>query len=106
MPNNDFLCSKSIDMRKKNLAIGVFALLAISALSGLLNSAEALISGFLFTLVFGNCFEALKAKLINRLLKISVIGLGFGMVLNETLRAGKEGFGLTVFTIFSTLILG
>lgn len=93
-------------MTKKNLATAFFIMLILCSLSGILNSAEALISGFLLTLFFGNYYEKLKSKLINWFLKISVVGLGFGMFLDETLQTGKEGFGLTVFTIFSTLILG
>lgn len=93
-------------MTKKNLKPLVFAILLLAAIAGYLNSAAALISGFLFTLVFGHYGLEVKRKLINGLLKIAVVGLGFGMFLNEALQTGKEGLGLTVFTIFSTLILG
>lgn len=93
-------------MTKKKITLLFYVILLLSALSGLLNSAEALVSGFLITLCFGNIYEDLKNKLIHWLLKIGVIGLGFGMYLDETLKVGREGFGLTVFTIFSTLVLG
>lgn len=93
-------------MTKKNLILAIFILLIVCCLSGLLNSAEALILGFLFTLIFGKHFELSKGKAISLLLKGSVIGLGFGMYINETLKTGKEGLSLTVFTIFITLGLG
>lgn len=93
-------------MTKNNIAIAVYILLTVCAFLGFVNSAEALIGGFLTTLFLGNHFEKLKSKLIHWLLKISVVGLGFGMFIKQTLQTGKEGFGLTVFTIFSTIILG
>lgn len=93
-------------MSKKNIA-GLFYIAAfVCAFLGWLNSAEALIAGFLVTLIFGNHFEKIKSELIHWLLKIAVVGLGFGMYLNETLKTGKEGFGLTVFTIVATLVIG
>lgn len=97
---------KRITMTKKRIALLFYVLLLLCALVGLLNSAEALIAGFLITLCFGSIYEDLKSKLIHWFLKIAVVGLGFGMYLDETLKVGKEGFGLTVFTIFSTLLLG
>lgn len=93
-------------MTKKKIALIFYFILILCSFLGFLNSAEALISGFLITLFFENHFEGLKNKIITWLLKIAVIGLGFGMFISETLKTGKEGFGLTVFTIFSTLILG
>src|SRR5690606_38630484 len=51
-------------------------------------------------------FLSLNSKAVNWLLKIAVVGLGFGMNLVETVNAGKDGFILTVFSIAVTLILG
>ncbi|MCO5267640.1 MAG: putative sulfate exporter family transporter [Brumimicrobium sp.] len=93
-------------LSKKNSIIILYLLLLVAAILGILNSAGALISGFFVTLFFGNYFEAIKTKLIQWSLKIAVVGLGFGMYLEETVKAGKDGFELTVFTIFSILILG
>lgn len=56
--------------------------------------------------VFGNPFVDFNHKAITYLLQFSVIGLGFGMNATSALSAGKEGFLLTIFSIFSTLILG
>lgn len=56
--------------------------------------------------VFGNPFVHFNHKAITYLLQFSVIGLGFGMNATSALSAGKEGFLLTIFSIFSTLILG
>ena len=56
--------------------------------------------------VFGNPFVAFNHIAITYLLQFSVIGLGFGMNATAAISAGKEGFILTIFSIFSTLILG
>lgn len=56
--------------------------------------------------VFGNPFVDFNQKAITYLLQFSVVGLGFGMNATSTLSVGKEGFLLTIFSIFSTLILG
>jgi len=56
--------------------------------------------------VFGNPFIAFNHIAITYLLQFSVIGLGFGMNATAAISAGKEGFLLTIFSIFSTLLLG
>lgn len=56
--------------------------------------------------VFGNPFVAFNHIAITYLLQFSVIGLGFGMNATAAISAGKEGFLLTIFSIFSTLVLG
>ena len=78
----------------------------IVCLFSLVNSPVALVGGFIFSYFLGHPFSELNHKAVNWLLKIAVVGLGFGMNLQETLSAGKEGFSLTVFTIFLTLVLG
>src|SRR5699024_10340331 len=43
---------------------------------------------------------------VQYLLKISIVGLGFGMYLMQTLKTGAEGLTLTVMTVAATLIAG
>lgn len=66
----------------------------------------ALLLGVVMVNVFGNPFIAFNHIAITYLLQFSVIGLGFGMNATAAISAGKEGFLLTIFSIFSTLILG
>lgn len=40
------------------------------------------------------------------LLQVSVVGLGFGMNVNNALKAGKEGFILTIVSIIGTIVIG
>lgn len=56
--------------------------------------------------VFGNPFVEFNSKAITFLLQFSVVGLGFGMNASSAFSAGKEGFVLTIFSIFSTLVFG
>lgn len=78
----------------------------VLCLSGYISSPVALVGGFLFSYFLGHPFLSLNGKAVSWLLKIAVVGLGFGMNLVETFNAGKDGFILTVFSIAATLILG
>jgi uncharacterized integral membrane protein (TIGR00698 family) len=91
----------------KNTIIKVaFIVVMVLCISGYVSSPVALVGGFLFSYFLGHPFLSLNSKAVNWLLKIAVVGLGFGMNLVETVNAGKEGFILTVFSIGATLILG
>ena len=91
---------------KVNFSRTSYILLGLACLLGLLPSSIALISGFALTWFLTNPFPQLSKKGIHYLLKIAVIGLGFGMSFQEVLASSKEGLGLTVFSILSTIILG
>lgn len=84
----------------------LFIIAMVLCISGYISSPVALVGGFLFSYFLGHPFLSLNAKAVSWLLKIAVVGLGFGMNLVETLNAGKDGFILTVFSIAATLILG
>lgn len=84
----------------------IFGLSALICLSGLIAPPIALLLGLVVANLSGHPFLHLNHKTINVLLKISVVGLGFGMNINSALSAGKEGFLLTVASILSTLLLG
>ncbi|WP_344728327.1 YeiH family protein [Corallibacter vietnamensis] len=91
---------------KNIISKAVYFLVILLSLLGIINSATALLLGFLFTVIFHNPFKAYSHKAIHYFLKISVVGLGFGMFLKETLETGKEGLSLTVLSIVSTVSLG
>lgn len=93
-------------MKNKKTAFIIFLLLLGLSLSGFIKSALALILGFLFTLIFGKRYSAFNGKAISYLLKISIVGLGFGMYLEETIKTGKQGFLLTVLSIVLTITVG
>ncbi|MBL4862035.1 MAG: putative sulfate exporter family transporter [Crocinitomicaceae bacterium] len=83
-----------------------FVCAIIVCLSTFVSSPIALIGGFLFSYFLGHPFLHLNHKAVSWLLKIAVMGLGFGMSIQGALNAGKEGFALTVFSIFFTLLIG
>lgn len=88
------------------IRIPIFFLLMLIALLGIVNSPLALLSGFLFTLIFKNPFKKQSQKAIHYLLKIAVVGLGFGMFIKETLQTSKDGLSLTFYSIVLTVSLG
>ena len=66
----------------------------------------ALVGGFLFSLFWGHPFAKLNHKATGLLLKVSVVGLGFGMNVHSALQVGREGLELTVVSIALLLTLG
>ncbi|MEC4116693.1 YeiH family protein [Myroides phaeus] len=80
--------------------------LAILSLFPFVNSATALILGIVYAQIFENPYAKQTKKTTGLLLKVAVVGLGFGMNIYSALSAGKDGFILTVFSIFLTLGLG
>lgn len=84
----------------------IFGLIVLSCLLSIISPPIALLLGVIMVNVFGNPFVEFNNKAITFLLQFSVVGLGFGMNASSAVSAGKEGFILTVFSIFSTLIFG
>ncbi|MBU2920051.1 putative sulfate exporter family transporter [Winogradskyella psychrotolerans] len=84
----------------------VYVLIITLALLGVLNSPTALLLGFVYTVIFNNPFKEYSHKAIHYFLKISVVGLGFGMFIKETLETSKEGLSLTIYSILLTVTLG
>ena len=66
----------------------------------------ALAVGLIVAQVLKNPFSELSHKTVQWLLKIAVVGLGFGMSVSSALSAGKQGFLFTVASITLTLCLG
>lgn len=97
---------KKIIKDNETLIKVLFIISMVLCISGYVSSPVALVGGFLFSYFLGHPFLSLNSKAVNWLLKIAVVGLGFGMNLKETLAAGQDGFILTVFSISITLILG
>jgi len=84
----------------------LFAVVILLCLFSIIYPPIALLLGVVLVNVFGNPFVEFNNKAITFLLQFSVVGLGFGMNANSAVSAGKEGFVLTVFSIFTTLIFG
>jgi len=67
----------------------------------------ALFLGFLVAVIFGDIYKKERISYIaNWLLKISVVGLGFGLNFYETIEVGKDGLIFTIISIVTTLGFG
>jgi uncharacterized integral membrane protein (TIGR00698 family) len=82
-----------------------FVGLIVSA-SGAITAPVALAAGLVFGLTFAHPYHVDCRNLSKFLLKASVVGLGFGMNLQEVLKAGRSGIALTALTITLVLVLG
>ncbi|MDR6240021.1 YeiH family protein [Aureibacter tunicatorum] len=90
----------------KNIHTALFTAICILTLTGLVSSPIALLAGFAFTAFLGNPYQGFTKQYSQKLLKISIIGLGFGINLYDAIEIGKSGIVLTVLSIFSTLLIG
>lgn len=83
-----------------------FIALAVLCLTPLISSPIALALGFALAVFMGNPFEKHLHQYIHLLLQISIVGLGFGLKLDEALNAGKTGLMLTIVSIVTVMVLG
>jgi uncharacterized integral membrane protein (TIGR00698 family) len=78
----------------------------ILAASGLLSPPLALAMGLIYGFAFVHPYHLDAKKLSKLLLQASVVGLGFGMDLNQIVRVGRSGFLYTAGSISFALVLG
>lgn len=95
-------------MRVKNIKLPhvVFFILLLVALSGLISSAIALLLGFVFRGFFAHPFPKPTSTATKQLLKIAVIGLGFGVTWQQALAANAQGIGVLSLSVIFTVIGG
>ncbi|WP_417611897.1 YeiH family protein [Owenweeksia hongkongensis] len=84
----------------------VFIVLVFLCLTPWMSPAIALLLGLVVAQTIGNPIQKVNSKVSSLLLKISVVGLGFGMNINSALETGKDGVIFTVVSITLTLFLG
>ncbi|MFI3292853.1 MAG: putative sulfate exporter family transporter [Rikenellaceae bacterium] len=99
---------KPLDLKVQIRKYRKIAFIALAALCATpyISAPIALIAGFLFTFIVGHPMPKLASKTTSWLLKASVVGIGFGMNVQEALTAGREGVGLTVCSITIVLTVG
>ena len=68
--------------------------------------ALALLAGIITANTMGNPSEKMSREAVKTLLKISIVGLGFGIHADKALQAGGKGVLLTVMSIALTLCPG
>ncbi len=84
----------------------IFLFVLVCCLTPLISPPIALVLGLLVAQFIGHPYAHLNHKTTQLLLKISVVGLGFGMNATSALKAGEEGIIFTIVSIVTTLVLG
>lgn len=84
----------------------IFILGMVFSVTPLTSAPFAFLLGFIFAQFINHPFSNINLKISNALLKISIIGLGFGMDFFNAIKAGKEGFFFAGISIFAVLTLG
>ena len=95
------LLDKSVSAREI-----IFIIALAGCLTTFVTPPVALLIGFTIAQVVGHPFLHLNHKATSYLLKISIVGLGFGMNITSAVHAGREGLLFTIASITGTLSLG
>ncbi len=103
-PNNDVV--EQPLMHRHNFQKIIFIVACIFCLTPFASPPLALLLGLIIALFVGHPYLRFNNKATQILLKISVVGLGFGMNVHSALKAGKEGILFTVVSISGTLVFG
>jgi uncharacterized integral membrane protein (TIGR00698 family) len=93
-----------VNLKKLNAV--TYLVLAFLCLMPFVTAPLALFLGLTFALTLGTPFPAFNKKVSKYLLQISVVGLGFGMNLQEALKAGSDGIIFTLFSVISVMFFG
>lgn len=84
----------------------IFILAVVLCVSSMVSPPAALLMGLLVAQFVGHPYLHLNHKATHILLQVSVVGLGFGMNINNALAAGRTGFLFTIVSITGTLAVG
>jgi uncharacterized integral membrane protein (TIGR00698 family) len=84
----------------------IFLIGVILAATGLVSPPVALVGGIIYGFTFVHPFHVAAKQLSKLLLQASVVGLGFGMDLQEVIQVGRSGFIYTAASISFALLLG
>ena len=72
----------------------------------IITPAVALFLGLAFALIFKNPYPKFNKKTSKYLLQASVVGLGFGMNVTESLKSGVDGMLFTIASVIGVMVLG
>ncbi|KAF2519139.1 putative sulfate exporter family transporter [Flavobacterium salilacus subsp. salilacus] len=84
----------------------LFFILMALCFTSYISAPLALAVGIAFAVFAGNPYAQESSKTVKYLLKIAIVGLGFGMNFYNAVKAGKEGLLFTISTIVLVLSLG
>ncbi|MHB9056244.1 MAG: YeiH family protein [Paludibacteraceae bacterium] len=83
-----------------------YIIIGIICFTSYVSPPVALFLGLVFALTLGSPFPAFNKKASKYLLQISVVGLGFGMNLLDSVKAGSDGMFFTLFSVASVMFIG
>ncbi len=89
-----------MDIFKKVL---FFALIVASVF---VSPVIALFAGILFALLFEGVYKGKSSKISSILLKVAIVGLGFGMNLHKSLQSSADGIIFTIFSVILVMVAG
>lgn len=89
---------------KEKISQVLFVVLIVASV--FVSPAIALFAGIVLALTVGNPFPVFSKKVSKYLLQVAVVGLGFGMNLQESLAAGKEGILFTIVSVTGVMLVG
>ncbi len=72
----------------------------------IITPAIALFLGLVYAFLFKCPYPKFNKKTSKYLLQASVVGLGFGMNVNESLRSGADGMMFTIISVVGVMVLG
>ena len=78
----------------------------IPQLPNVITPTIALFIGLVYAIIFKCPYPKFNKKTSKYLLQASVVGLGFGMKVNESLRLGAEGMMFTIISVIGVMTIG
>ena len=99
----------NINLFNKILFFGLVSLIALSTSLSFLSwmtSWLALVLGITFAIVLGNPYEGKTGNITSNLLKISVVGIGFGYPLSAISELSITSFYFVIIFIVLTIVIG
>lgn len=84
----------------------VYLILVFLCLTPYISPPIALFLGLVFAFTLGSPFPTFNKIASKYLLQISVVGLGFGMNLLDSVKAGSDGMFFTLFSVVSVMLIG
>ena len=79
---------------------------SLSCLSTWCTPPVMLFLGLAYALLCGQAYPTFNRKVSKSLLQYSVVGLGFGMNLHESLASGRDGMLFTIVSVVGTMLIG
>lgn len=72
----------------------------------IITPAVALLIGIVYAIIFKCPYPKFNKKTSKYLLQASVVGLGFGMNVNESLHSGANGMMFTIISVIGVMVMG